>query len=44
METDSRPFVVGPREGRFIDLSEFGMTIKASADETIPIACLPAIS
>jgi mannose-6-phosphate isomerase-like protein (cupin superfamily) len=34
METESRPFVIGPREGRFIDLGEFGMTVKASADET----------
>ena len=34
METESRPLVVGPREGRFIDLGEFGMTVKASADET----------
>jgi mannose-6-phosphate isomerase-like protein (cupin superfamily) len=26
--------VVGPREGRFIDLGEFGMTVKAGANET----------
>jgi mannose-6-phosphate isomerase-like protein (cupin superfamily) len=31
---DSQPFVVGPGEGRFIDLGEFGMTVKAGADET----------
>src|SRR5438876_1724968 len=26
--------MVGPGEGRFIDLGEFGMTLKADADET----------
>jgi mannose-6-phosphate isomerase-like protein (cupin superfamily) len=31
---DSRPFVVGPDEGRRIDLVEFGMRVKAGADET----------
>jgi mannose-6-phosphate isomerase-like protein (cupin superfamily) len=31
---DHRPFVIGPGEGRFIDLGEFGMTLKAGADET----------
>jgi hypothetical protein len=30
----SRPFVVGPGEGRFIDLGVFGMTLKADADQT----------
>jgi mannose-6-phosphate isomerase-like protein (cupin superfamily) len=28
------PFVLGPGEGRFIDLGEFGMTVKAVTDET----------
>jgi mannose-6-phosphate isomerase-like protein (cupin superfamily) len=28
------PFVVGPGEGRFIDLREFGMTVKADLDDT----------
>jgi mannose-6-phosphate isomerase-like protein (cupin superfamily) len=30
----SQPFVVGPGEGRFIDLGVFGMTLKADADQT----------
>jgi len=34
MADDHRPFVVGPGEGRFIDLGAFGMTLKANADET----------
>jgi hypothetical protein len=34
MADDPRPFVVGPSEGRFIDLGDFGMTVKAGADET----------
>jgi mannose-6-phosphate isomerase-like protein (cupin superfamily) len=34
MARDCQPFVVGPREGRSIDLGEFGMTVKAAADET----------
>ena len=34
MPDDRRPFVVAPGEGRFIDLGEFGMTLKADADET----------
>ena len=29
-----RPFVTGPSEGRFIDLGEFGMTVKAEYDDT----------
>jgi len=32
--SNQRPFIVGPGEGRFIDLGEFGMTLKADADET----------
>ena len=28
------PYVIGPGEGRFIDLGDFGMTIKASETET----------
>jgi mannose-6-phosphate isomerase-like protein (cupin superfamily) len=31
---DSKPYVLGPGEGRFIDLGEFGMTVKASEAET----------
>ena len=34
MDNDHRPFVIGPGEGRFIDLGKFGMTVKADADET----------
>ena len=34
MARDSRAFVVGPGEGRFIDLGDFGMTVKADAHET----------
>jgi mannose-6-phosphate isomerase-like protein (cupin superfamily) len=34
MADSHRPFVIGPGEGRFIDLGEFGMTLKADADET----------
>jgi mannose-6-phosphate isomerase-like protein (cupin superfamily) len=34
MQDGQRPFVVGPSEGRFIDLGKFGMTLKADADET----------
>lgn len=30
----SQPFVVGPGDGRFIDLGDFGMTVKADADQT----------
>ena len=34
MAQDQQPFVVGPGEGRFIDLGVFGMTLKADADQT----------
>jgi len=34
MAEDRRPFVIDPGEGRFIDLGEFGMTLKADADGT----------
>jgi mannose-6-phosphate isomerase-like protein (cupin superfamily) len=34
MVGDCQPFVVAPREGRLIDLGEFGMTVKANIDET----------
>lgn len=34
MADHQRPFVVGPGEGRFIGLGEFGMTVKAELDET----------
>jgi mannose-6-phosphate isomerase-like protein (cupin superfamily) len=34
MAGEQRPFVVAPGAGRFIDLGEFGMTVKADADET----------
>jgi hypothetical protein len=30
----SRPYALGPGEGRFIDLGDFGMTVKASEAET----------
>ena len=33
-EWQSRPYVLGPGEGRLIDLGDFGMTVKAAADET----------
>jgi mannose-6-phosphate isomerase-like protein (cupin superfamily) len=31
---NAKPYVLGPGEGRFIDLGDFGMTVKASASET----------
>jgi mannose-6-phosphate isomerase-like protein (cupin superfamily) len=31
---DPQPFALGPGEGRFIDLGDFGMTVKASQAET----------
>src|SRR5690349_14425734 len=34
MTSDPRPYVVGPGEGRLIDLADFGMTVKAEGDET----------
>lgn len=34
MAGGSRPYALGPGEGRFIDLGEFGMTVKASSAET----------
>jgi len=34
MADDQRSFVVGPGEGRFIDLGAFGMTVKADAKQT----------
>jgi mannose-6-phosphate isomerase-like protein (cupin superfamily) len=34
MADDPQSFVVGPGEGRLIDLGEFGMTVKATADNT----------
>lgn len=34
MAGDAQPFVIGPGEGRFIDLGQFGMMVKAGADET----------
>ena len=34
MENDQRAFVVGPGEGRLINLGEFEMTLKADADDT----------
>jgi mannose-6-phosphate isomerase-like protein (cupin superfamily) len=34
MTETPQPFVLGPGEGRFIDLGDFGMTLKASAAET----------
>src|ERR671930_2347195 len=37
MTSEAQPFVVAPGEGRFIDLTEFGMTVKASAEETADV-------
>jgi mannose-6-phosphate isomerase-like protein (cupin superfamily) len=34
MAGEQRAFVVGPDAGRFINLGEFGMTVKADADAT----------
>ena len=31
---DVEPYVLGPGQGRFIDLGDFGMTVKASETET----------
>jgi mannose-6-phosphate isomerase-like protein (cupin superfamily) len=34
MAADSRPYALGPGEGRSIDLREFAMTVKASESDT----------
>ena len=34
MAAGAEPYVLGPGEGRFIDLGDFGMTVKASEAET----------
>ena len=34
MASGAKPYVLGPGEGRFIDLADFGMTVKASEAET----------
>jgi mannose-6-phosphate isomerase-like protein (cupin superfamily) len=34
MADDSRPYVIDPGEGRFIDLGDFEMTVKADLGET----------
>jgi mannose-6-phosphate isomerase-like protein (cupin superfamily) len=34
MPSDPRPFILRPGEGRPIDLGNFGMSVKASADQT----------
>ena len=34
MAGGTEPYVLGPGEGRFIDLGDFGMTVKASETET----------
>lgn len=34
MAGGSQPYALGPGEGRFIDLGDFGMTVKASEGET----------
>jgi mannose-6-phosphate isomerase-like protein (cupin superfamily) len=34
MAGDQRAFVIGPGQGRFIDLGAFGMTVKADAEQT----------
>jgi len=31
---DSQPYVLGPGEGRVIDLGDFGVTVKASEEDT----------
>jgi quercetin dioxygenase-like cupin family protein len=40
MASGARAFVVAPREGRLIDLGEFEMTLKASAEETAGVVSL----
>ncbi len=37
MSANAKPYVLGPGEGRFIDLGDFGMTVKASETETAGI-------
>jgi mannose-6-phosphate isomerase-like protein (cupin superfamily) len=34
MGENPHPYALGPGEGRFIDLGDFGVTVKASEDET----------
>ena len=34
METETQAYVLGPGEGRYIDLGDFGVTVKASAADT----------
>ena len=34
MQVDAHAYALGPGEGRFIDLGDFGMTVKASTSET----------
>jgi quercetin dioxygenase-like cupin family protein len=34
MARGTEPYVLGPGEGRFVDLGDFGMTVKASGSET----------
>ena len=34
MAANAKPYVLGPGEGRFIALGDFGMTVKASVSET----------
>jgi hypothetical protein len=34
MASGAEPYVLGPGEGRVIDLGDFGMTVKASETET----------
>src|SRR6266550_1042254 len=42
MEAASEPFVLAPGDGRSIDLSAFGMTVKASREETDGFSLLEA--
>jgi mannose-6-phosphate isomerase-like protein (cupin superfamily) len=42
MADDQRSFVVGPGEGRFIDLGAFGMTVKADAKQKLVSYALEA--
>ena len=40
MAGGTEPLVVGPGEGRFIDLGDFGMTVKASETETAGVVSI----
>ena len=34
MDVDAQPYALGPGEGRYVDLGDFGVTVKASAADT----------